>query len=190
MDKFVPMARSSMTTGRIRKAIDEIGEFNWDVIAKIVDEALVEHAEAANLQLDLVTKCNCPNPCNAQGCLLKELERTRLQNEKLCAEVERLQLHISGSVNADIKRDNELHSLELQVENLKDKYETCEQCDGSADAGVLCVPCWNRVNLQVRELLGALKECVCELGSAGRYDSRTCRTACEVILKADGRLSD
>lgn len=30
-------------------------------------------------QLDLVTKCNCPSPCNAQGCLLRELERARLQ---------------------------------------------------------------------------------------------------------------
>lgn len=48
--EHVPMARSSAATGRIMKAIHELGTFNWDVVAKIVDEALVEHAQAVNLE--------------------------------------------------------------------------------------------------------------------------------------------
>jgi hypothetical protein len=38
---------------------------------------------------------------------------------------------------------DELAKLRAEVERLKDKYSTCEQCDGSTDAGVFCVPCWN-----------------------------------------------
>jgi len=48
--EFVPMARSSVTTGRIKKAIDELGIFQWDIIAKIVDEALREHSSEAAIQ--------------------------------------------------------------------------------------------------------------------------------------------
>lgn len=57
---------------------------------------------------------------------------------------------------------SEINVLKLQVERLKDKYESCEQCDGSTDAGVFCVPCWNRVNLQVdglRKKLALLVSC-------------------------------
>ena len=41
-EPFVPMARSSMLTGRILKSINELGRFDWDVVARMVDEALEE----------------------------------------------------------------------------------------------------------------------------------------------------
>jgi hypothetical protein len=47
--------------------------------------------------------------------------------------------------------------LRAEAERLKDKYASCEQCDGSTDAGVFCVPCWNRVNLQLSEAVAALR---------------------------------
>ena len=37
---YVPMAMSSRATGRIKKAIDELGGFPWGEIAKILDETV------------------------------------------------------------------------------------------------------------------------------------------------------
>lgn len=64
--------------------------------------------------------------------------------EKLISEIDRPFWRASAEAR--------LQELRAEVERLKDKYETCEQCDGSTDAGVLCVPCWNRVHLQVGDL--------------------------------------
>lgn len=95
-----------------------------------------------------------------------------------CIEIEFLKAEIA-------KNRAERDAALLQVEKLKDKYETCEQCDGSTDAGVFCVPCWNRVNLQVGELKKALyAEC---RGEACNPDEchggyRQC-TGCEVRAK-------
>ena len=38
--EYIPMAISSMATGRIKKAIDELGGFPWGEIAKIIDETV------------------------------------------------------------------------------------------------------------------------------------------------------
>lgn len=39
---YIPSARSSVATGRIKKAIDEIGGFPWAHISEIVDETVRE----------------------------------------------------------------------------------------------------------------------------------------------------
>lgn len=44
---------------------------------------LAEQRDDLKVRLDLATRCNCPGPCNAQACLLRELERARLQNDDL-----------------------------------------------------------------------------------------------------------
>lgn len=46
---YIPTARAAMATGRIKKSIDELGEFDWDVIARIINETL-DDAEMARLK--------------------------------------------------------------------------------------------------------------------------------------------
>lgn len=39
--------------------------------------------DALLLQIDALRKCNCPGPCNAQGCLLRDLQESRQKIEEL-----------------------------------------------------------------------------------------------------------
>ena len=65
-------------------------------------------------------------------------------------------------------------ALARSYETLKDKYESCEGCDGSTDAGVFCVPCWNRVNLQIGELRPVV-EATIEALAAGAALTASCK---------------
>lgn len=85
--------------------------------------------------------------------IVEENESLKAEKIQLLAEVKKLVDLYEGA------RDERDAAL-LQAEKLKDKYETCEQCDGSTDAGVFCVPCWNRVNLQLSEIPKKILEAV------------------------------
>lgn len=52
-------------------------------------------------KLESATRCNCPGPCNAQGCLLKEIERLRGGIDKFGLTV--------------VQLGNKLRAAELQI---------------------------------------------------------------------------
>lgn len=84
-----------------------------------------------NQKLESVTRCNCPSPCNAQGCLLKEIERLRAQVEKEHEVAGELQEGLSKQY---LESATELDALDakLKVANLQVR-EIREECAKIAD---------------------------------------------------------
>jgi hypothetical protein len=73
----------------LQKLRNQVEEHKRGVIDPILHKAnavaveAMKERDALLLQVDLMTKCNCPSPCNAHGCILRELERVRLQVSKM-----------------------------------------------------------------------------------------------------------
>jgi hypothetical protein len=82
-------------------------------------------AELAVLQekLDSATKCNCPSPCNAQGCLLKEVQKLR-------AEVEQVKVALSAANSNVAVFRAKAEAANLHVGRLKEVVEKCQDVLG------------------------------------------------------------
>ena len=79
----------------------------------IIVKALQKELAAKGSMLETVTRCNCPGPCNAHGCILKE-------NWQLKAEVERLKADIGWRSSCTLEQQARAEAAELQVREVWD----------------------------------------------------------------------
>ena len=83
-----------------------------------------------------MTRCNCPGPCNAHGCLLKEIER--------------LKAEVAERIIIATKEADRAQAAELQVESLRNALRRMEaegkivRCGRGTAEG--CGPCELPVN--------------------------------------------
>lgn len=93
--------RSQDEANKLKVEIDK-----WVQRSRVAEDRLYE----SNRLNQRLTKCNCPSPCNAHGCLLKELERVRLNLSEATALLRESRGY--AGVEWMIKTDNFLGKIE------------------------------------------------------------------------------